>query len=112
MPAELTKKVLREVKIARKYNHRRLVVLSGDDDEKLVGTLIAMVTSYVRRHGLREPILYAFNPFYEDGSQRKSLFKAGVNQQDLIIEFVPYHETQKVLGRTYDLAILDLINNL
>ncbi len=112
MPAELTKKVLREVKIARKYNHRRLVVLSGDDDEKLVGTLIAIVTSYVRKHGLREPILYAFNPFYEDGSQRKSLFKAGVNQQDLIIEFVPYHETQKVLGRTYDLAILDLINNL
>jgi len=112
MPAELTKKVLREVKIARKYNHRRLVVLSGDDDEKLVGTLIAIVTSYVRKHGLREPILYAFNPFYGDGSQRKSLFKAGVNQQDLIIEFVPYHETQKVLGRTYDLAILDLINNL
>ena len=103
--------VLREVRVARKLNHRRIVVFTGDDDDKLVEGAAGVVRAFVERYGLREPALYAYNAFYEDGEYRRKVFKDRCDEVGEI-EYLPYHEGYRVLGRTFDIAVMDLINNL
>ncbi len=107
----LLKEVLDEVRAARKVGHRRLVVLTGDDDEKLVRAAAAIVNAFTDVFGFREPGLYVYHAFYDDGVERRRAFKK-LCREEADIEYVPYHESYKILGRTFDLAVIDLINNL
>ena len=112
MPSSaLLRRVLEEIRKARKARHRRVVVLAGDNDEKLVETAATVVKAFVNAFGLREPGIYVYHAFYEDGVERQRSFRR-LCPRDADIEFVPYHESHKILGRTFDLAVIDFINNL
>ena len=107
----LLRRVLEEIRKARKARHRRAVVLAGDNDGKLVETAATVVKAFVNTFGLREPGIYVYHAFYEDGVERQRSFRR-LCPRDADIEFVPYHESHKILGRTFDLAVIDFINNL
>lgn len=105
-------RVIKELKIAKQAGHRRLLALVGNDDSNLVMGALEVVEAFYKRFGKPETeLLYAYHAFYEDGVARKDMFKAGL-KAEYNVEYVPYHELDKVLGRTYSLAIIDLINNL
>jgi len=97
-------------------NHRRLVVLSGSRDDKLIDGVARVLEAYlgevVRRREVS--VLYAYHAFYGDGVRRRGLFEEAVEElgDRLDVDFVPYHESVRAMGATYDVAILDLINNL
>ncbi len=105
-------RIMKEMRVARSQRHRRLVVLTGNNDGNLIAGAAELVEAYVTRFGLGEyGVLYAYHAFYEDGMARREMFER-IKPKELEVEFVPYHECTKVLGRTYQVAILDLVNNL
>jgi len=97
-------------------NHRRLIVLSGSRDEDLIEAAAHVLKAYVREAapGRVLSMLYAYHAFYSDGVRRRELFDKVVEEIDsrFNIEFIPYHESVRAMGATYDIAVLDLINNL
>jgi tRNA(Met) cytidine acetyltransferase len=110
VPLEHLDEVHEELSKAAKSRHRRLLVIMGDDDSRLMATLLDFV------HELKEliipgQVLYAYHAFYSDGSLRREVFEKGA-PRDLPVEYVSYHKLDAVLGRTYSACIADLINNL
>ncbi|RLE85961.1 MAG: tRNA(Met) cytidine acetyltransferase [Thermoprotei archaeon] len=105
-------KLVRELKTAKQARHRRLLALIGDEDSGLVMGALEVADIYYRKFGGPETkLLYTYHAFYEDGVARRDMFKAGL-KANYEAEYISYHELDKVLGRTYDIAIIDLINNL
>ena len=105
-------KLVKELKTAKQARHRRLLALVGDEDSGLVMGALEVADIYYRKFGGPETkLLYTYHAFYEDGVARRDMFKAGL-KANYEAEYISYHELDKVLGRTYDIAIIDLINNL
>ena len=105
-------RMIKELKTAKQAGHRRLLALIGNDDSNLVMGALEIAEAFYRRFGRPGlELLYAYHAFYEDGVARKNMFEAGL-KVEYDVEYVPYHELDKVLGRTYSLAIIDLVNNL
>ena len=103
--------IIRELNLAKKLNHRRILALLGDDDSSLISSTLELLYNIRQKIHWIKKGLYAFNPFYEDALARKELFQKA-NTTRISFEFTAYHEAYKVLGKTFDIAILDLINNL
>ena len=102
---------LRSMKDAIRSNHRRVIVLTGNDDSKLVESAVQLIEEYLKHYGTgNKKIAYVFHAFYEDGVRRKEIFSESFKLDK--VAFIPYHEVRKILGLTYDIAVLDLINNL
>jgi len=97
-------------------NHRRLIVLSGSQDEGLIETAFQVLRVYINEVKPNKTLdaLYAYHAFYSDGVRRRDLFDRAFKEvsESFNVDFIPYHESVKAMGATYDLAILDLINNL
>ena len=110
IPKEHLEEVREEVVRAAKVGHRRLLVVTSEDDSRLVTAALDFLYE-IRDVIPRDPVLYAYHAFYSDGSMRKELFARGA-PKDLDVEYVSYHELDKVLGRTYSACVADLINNL
>jgi len=110
----LSDDALREIKMAVKYanaaNHRVAVVLTGSSDSKLVAGAVEVITAAAHHMRSRGKIIYVYHAFYEDGCARQRMFQEALGMEDA--EYIPYHESIKVLGRTFSVAVLDLINNL
>ncbi|RLE92523.1 MAG: tRNA(Met) cytidine acetyltransferase [Thermoprotei archaeon] len=105
------KKIITSIIQGKKLKHRRMLVLSGDNDDKIVGICAKVVKAYTDVVKKSPKVLYTYHVFYEDGIYRRNLFKDHVGSR-LDVDYVPYHESQQVLGATYDIAVLDLINDL
>ncbi|RLE81337.1 MAG: tRNA(Met) cytidine acetyltransferase [Thermoprotei archaeon] len=114
MPRDVAIKILTSLKKARIAHHRRLIVLTGDNDEKLVGIATSIIETFVRHFRPESlSILYAFHRVFDDSLDRRRCFKERLEKiKGLEIDFVPYPDTAKVLGLTYDIAVLDLVNDL
>ncbi len=103
---------LRAMRDAIRSNHRRIVVLTGNDGSALVEGASELVKAYMERYGTSDKeLLYVFHAFYEDSVERRNEFRERVGRE-YEFEYVPYHECRRVLGLTYDVIVMDLINNL
>ncbi|MCC6065551.1 MAG: DUF1726 domain-containing protein, partial [Thermofilum sp.] len=104
--------LLAGVKYAKRANHRVLLALVGDSDGSLImASAEALNLFFTVREPRREGVLYVYHAFYEDGCARKEAFEKAEKLVENVA-YVPYHESEKVLGRTFDAAVIDLINNL
>ncbi|ABL78088.1 tRNA(Met) cytidine acetyltransferase TmcA [Thermofilum pendens] len=110
VPLEHLDEVREELVKARKSRHRRLLVITGDDDSRLVTTALDFIYN-VKDLLSGEKVLYTYHAFYSDGAMRKELFEKGV-PRELSVDYVSYHKLDEVLGRTYAAAVADLVNNL
>ncbi|PLJ76829.1 tRNA(Met) cytidine acetyltransferase TmcA [Infirmifilum sp. SLHALR2] len=110
IPQEHLDEVREELIIAKKANHRRLLVIYSDDDSRLITAALDFL--YEIRDLVREgEVLYTYHSFYSDGSMRRDLFARGA-PKDLDIDYVSYQNLDVILGKTYSSCIADLINNL
>ena len=117
IPERLLERFMKSVEEGMILNHRRLIIFSGSNNEKLMKYTAETLKEYIRRFyknfNRKITVLYAYHAFYNDGIKRRELFKKNIDDEKrIIIDFVPYHECVKAMGTTYDVAILDLINNL
>jgi tRNA(Met) cytidine acetyltransferase len=110
VPLEHLDEVREELVKASKSKHRRLLVIMGDDDSRLMATLLDFLYE-VKDLIASEKVLYTYHSFYSDGSMRREFFEKGA-PKDVTIEYVSYHKLDTVLGRTYGACIADFINNL
>lgn len=100
-----------DVERAREARHRRLVVLVGTDDRRLAECAAEALRAYEAAGGGARG-LYMFQPEYADANKRMNYLRDLLEGSSLETEFRPYKDTQRVLGTTYDFAVLDLINDL
>ncbi|RLE80778.1 MAG: hypothetical protein DRJ51_05130, partial [Thermoprotei archaeon] len=76
MPRDVAIKILTSLKKARIAHHRRLIVLTGDNDEKLVGIATSIIETFVRHFRPESlSILYAFHRVFDDSLDRRRCFK-------------------------------------
>ncbi|MBP1450176.1 MAG: tRNA(Met) cytidine acetyltransferase, partial [Thermoproteus sp.] len=105
--------LVEELNKARRAYHRRLVALVGTEDRKIAEAVATALEAYAEVAGSGVGI-YMFQPEYADGNRRHSYVRDLVAERKigLEVEFRPYKDTPRLLGRTYDFAVLDLINDL
>ncbi len=104
------------IRDALRANHRRMLVLCGNDNAKLgfiAGIVTKCILEILGRYSEELRVLYAKKPGYEDAKVRFENFKGIVEKlQNVELDVIGYAETERVLGTTYDMVILDLINDL
>ncbi|MEM4885877.1 MAG: GNAT family N-acetyltransferase [Thermofilum sp.] len=110
IPEEHLAEVREELVSAAKLGHRRMLVITSEDDSKLVTAALDFLYE-VRDLVARDPVLYTYHAFYSDGAMRKELFSRGA-PKEVEVEYVSYHELDRILGRTYSACVADLVNNL
>ena len=104
--------VMAALRYAKRAHHRVMVVLVGDNDGNLVMGTVELLNAYFRSLGSsEETLLYVYHAFYEDGCARREMFER-VFKAPCNVLYVSYHESVKLLGRTFDIAVVDLLNNL
>ena len=104
--------LLGALRYARRAHQRVMLVLTGDNDGNLVMGAVEAMNIFLRAGSeVGEGILYVYHAFYEDGCARREMFERAL-KQPCNVSYVPYHESIKLLGRTFDAAVIDLINNL
>lgn len=97
---------------ARRANHRVMLVLFSDYDGNLVAAAAEAVSLFLSTYELRnEGVLYVYHAFFEDGVSRKEIFEKLMRPAEDVV-YAAYHESEKLLGRTFDAAVMDLVNNL
>ncbi|MEL9991382.1 MAG: tRNA(Met) cytidine acetyltransferase TmcA [Thermoproteus sp.] len=100
-----------ELAKARRARHRRLLaVISSDDRKAAEGVAEALEVFESAAGGGRG--LYMFQPEYADANRRQNYVRDLLGDSSLEVEFRPYKDTPKLLGKTYDFAVLDLVNDL
>jgi tRNA(Met) cytidine acetyltransferase len=110
VPEEHLSEVREELIKARRLGHRRLLVVMSDDDSRLVSATLDFLLE-VGDLIAEENLLYAFHAFYSDGAMRREIFARGA-PKNIEVDYVSYHELDKILGRTYGACVADLVNNL
>lgn len=103
--------VKRDVEKARSARHRRLIVLVGRDDRRLAEAAGEALRGYEAAGG-RGTGLYMFQPEFADANKRMNYLRDLIEGSSLEVEFRPYKDTPRILGTTYDFAVLDLVNDL
>jgi tRNA(Met) cytidine acetyltransferase len=101
----------REMEVARASRHRRLFVLVGTDDKRLAEAAAEVLRGYEAAGGGGEG-LYVFQPEFSDANKRMNYFRDAMADSPLEVDFRPYKDTPRILGTTYDFAVLDLVNDL
>jgi tRNA(Met) cytidine acetyltransferase len=109
---EAVDELLAAIKYAKRSNHRVLLAVTGDNEGNLVLAAVEALNLFLTiREPRREGILYVYHAFYEDGCARREAFEKAEKLTKNIV-YIPYHESEKILGRTFDAAVIDLMNNL
>ena len=109
----MLRELLLSVEEATKLNHRRLIVLLTSRNEEAIRCLTTILAEILNSFGEKgKRILYAYHSSYEDSKLRKELFEKLLGSVPCEVDYVTYPESFKVLGSTYDHAILDLVNDL
>lgn len=100
-------------------NHRRLLVIAGSDPEK-VGALAARALLYFERVHYRVAkrrslqLLYVFHDEFDDAKLRKEIVRQALKSKARYLSQVSarYEDSEKYLGTTFDVLVLDLVNDL
>lgn len=110
VPEEHLSEVREELIKARRLGHRRLLVVMSDDDSRLLSATLDFLLE-IRDLIAGESLLYTYHAFYSDGAMRRDIFARGA-PRNVEVDYVSYHELDKILGRTYGACVADLVNNL
>jgi len=103
---------------ARRSNHRRLIVVSGSDPVKVASTVARILLYYdrfCRRRGDTEiSLLYIFHDEFTDAKIRKEIIKRAIKSKSHIIKptIARYEGSERFLGTTFRVLVLDLVNDL
>ncbi len=103
---------------ARKNNHRRLIVVAGSDPVKVASTVARILLYYdrfCRRRGDTEiSLLYIFHDEFTDAKIRKEIVKKAIKSKSHIIKptIARYEGSERFLGTTFRILVLDLVNDL
>ena len=123
---ENLKKLLRRLKIEAKRaleeNHRRLIAITGEAPEKqgvAAGIIVERYAASLRKHGReRLKLLYMYHDEFDSSRVRKEAFRLYMKQfvslKETGVERVidVYEKTEKYLGTTFDILVLDLNDDL
>ncbi len=118
---EFLKKFSSDVKLIQSLNQRRLVVLTGEDDVKLAGIAAEVTLRYVKKmrklYGgkKRVKLLYVFHDEFPDARLRVSLIRKVLTREErfkIEATFTVYETSKKYLGTTFQVLIMDLVNDL
>ncbi|NPA70441.1 MAG: tRNA(Met) cytidine acetyltransferase [Crenarchaeota archaeon] len=99
-------------------NHRRMIVLSGDSDEKLIDwvySILDLFSEVWKRCRQSTPSgLYMYQHDASGSCRRFEFFRRKLSSLSgkVEIEHRPYKDTDKLLGSTYDFTVMDIIDNL
>ncbi len=116
---KLLRKLSKAIARAVLSRHRRLVVITGSDPVK-VGALVARTILFYERvyrrlKGKEElPLLYMFHDEFKDAKVRKEVVKRVIKSQANMVThtIARYEESDRYLGTTAKLLVLDLVNDL
>ncbi len=116
---KLLRKLGKGVEKAIQARHRRLLVISGEDPV-LLGVLVAKALLYYERVFARvkgkEEIkaLYMFHDEFNDARIRKEIVKRAIKLSSNLITLTiaRYEESERYLGTTFRVLVLDLYNDL
>ena len=104
-------KILTSIKYARLANHRRMIVVVSNDPMTALKIGINILKIFTESLGRNLNILYTYHPMYDKARERRDYFKKFI-PKGVSADFVPYPDTVKILGMTYDFAILDLFDEI
>ncbi len=114
VPEKLKKLV--EVALAEAIENyqRRMIVLCGEKAAFYSGILSALTAKSLEKLLPQVRILYVTEKFEEEWKERFEDFKRGfrIYGKDLDFEKIIYKETVEVMGRTYEILILDMVRSL
>jgi len=118
---KLIKKLSSDIKYIIRLRQRRLVVLTGSDDIKLAGLAAEIVLKYYKRlskvaekdRSTQVKVLYVFHDEFPDARLRVEIIKR-VLKKNSNVDFVTavYEVSSKYLGTTFQVLIMDLVNDL
>ncbi len=97
-------------------NHRRLLVVCGDDFLGVVrfaGGFVRLVCGFLLGFRGRVGVLYVCNRVYGDALERLEVFRGfveGLGDVDFMV--IDFKDSDSVLGLTFDVVVLDLFNDL
>ncbi len=111
--------IIDRIKKGALNNHRVLIILSGDNNEKISILLTDIIISYIRLFTHKKPkILYMYHDEFNDAIERRSIV-GGILKKYLKkkgfeakIEFSTYEASDRYLGTTYQVLVMDVINSL
>ncbi len=108
---EYLEEIREEVIKAKKARHRRMLVIVSDDASRLIMGALEVLHALKNVFGSGTKLIYAYHVFFEDGVERKRMFEKGI-ASTYQTEYISYHVLDKILGKTYNVAVIDLLNNL
>ncbi|OYT46059.1 MAG: ATPase, partial [Desulfurococcales archaeon ex4484_42] len=115
----LMRELKSEIKRLRELRHRRLIVITGSDSIKIAGLATEIVSRYVKifkreRQG-KVRILYVFHDEFPEARIREKIFKRvmkKLHREYIDMTISVYEGSEKFLGTTFDVLIMDLIDDL
>jgi len=117
--SKLLRKLSKGIERAIVSRHRRLLVITGSDPVKVgaaaARALLFYERVYRRVRGKEElPLLYAFHDEFKDAKIRKEIVKRTVKSRANMITptIARYEESDRFLGATFKLLVMDLVNDL
>jgi tRNA(Met) cytidine acetyltransferase len=115
----LLRKLSKGIERAIVSRHRRLLVISGTDPVTVAAAAARALLFYervYRRIKGKEPLplLYMFHDEFKDAKIRKEVVKRVLKSQADMIDYTiaRYEETDRYLGTTFKLLVMDLVNDL
>ena len=116
---KLLRRLSKAIERAIVSRHRRLVVVTGTDPVKVAATVARVVLFYERIYrrvkGKYElPLLLVFHDEFKDAKIRKEVIKRTVKMNANLVTstIARYEESERYLGTTFKILILDLVNDL
>ena len=113
------RELINDIRFILKTRQRRLVVLTGKDDIKLAGIaseIIIKYSKYVKRvsKDRREiKVLHVFHDEFPDANLRTTLIRKVLKKHDMIkLTTAVYEISSRFLGTTFQVLIMDLVNDL
>jgi len=116
---KLLRKLSKGIERAIVSRHRRLLVITGNDPVKVgaaaARALLFYERVYRRVKGKEElPLLYVFHDEFKDAKIRKEVVKRTIKSRANMITstIARYEESDRFLGTTFKILVMDLVNDL
>lgn len=114
----LIKKLKHSLTIARKLNHRRMLVISGSKHERIAvlaaKTIIVFSKIWKRNTNKYPEVIYFFHKDLPKERFKVEVFREILSNKAkrVNVKYVDYRDSEEFLGTTFDALIMDLTSNL
>ncbi|MEM1782578.1 MAG: GNAT family N-acetyltransferase [Nanopusillaceae archaeon] len=93
-------------------NHRGIIVLSGKKYKKYIDKIIEEYKNFLKEQYVDLKILFVTEDFYGDFSKRYEEINEIFKKYNFNLEKGKYSESEKYMGKTYEILILDMYKSL